>query len=83
MPTRLRSGNKPGSPKTHPEGTCYTRPCECEEDWCMDPGSCEDMESITTEEFEAGAAKAKRYRVKRQARLKNDGASSKPKKNPN
>jgi hypothetical protein len=80
---RHGSGKKPGSTKTHPGGTCTTKPCECEEDWCMGSGSCEDMESISAEAFEAGAAKAKSYRAKRQAQLKNDGAPSTPKKNPN
>lgn len=79
--------NRPGDrtrsrEKTH-DDTCFVAPCPCNEDWCMGPGSCEDMESISSEAFEAGAAKAKSYRVKGQARLKNDGASSKPKKNPN
>ena len=71
---RPRSGNRPVSSSRTSGGTCTTKPCQCEEDWCMGPGSCEDMESISAEAFEAGAAKAKSYRVQRQARLKNDAA---------
>ncbi len=66
-----------GSSKFHrPE--CSDTQCEClpEEFFCADGGSCEDMESITSAQFEAGAAKAKSYRVNRQARLKSGGAAS-------
>lgn len=79
-PRTVREGGRPD--KTH-DDTCFVQPCPCTEFWCMGPGSCEDMESISERAFETGAAKAKSYRVKRQARLKNDGASAKPKKNPN
>lgn len=84
---RPRNGRKPSpSPtKLHPEGNCFALPCPCNEDWCMGPGSCEDMSSISSEKFLEGAAKAKSYRVSRQARLKNGsaaspGASATPKK---
>lgn len=66
-----------GSTKFHrPE--CSETQCEClpEEFFCADGGSCEDMESISRAEFEAGATKAKSYRVSRKARLKNGGAAS-------
>ncbi|HEX7182353.1 MAG TPA: hypothetical protein VF756_10955 [Thermoanaerobaculia bacterium] len=69
------SGIRNISDKTH-DDTCFVQPCPCNEDWCMGPGSCEDMESITSQQFEAGAAKAQSYRVKRQSRLKNNGAAS-------
>ncbi|HYN19318.1 MAG TPA: hypothetical protein VE078_00040 [Thermoanaerobaculia bacterium] len=61
--------------KTH-DDTCFVQPCPCNEDWCMGPGSCEDMESISSSEFEAGATKAASYRLKRQARLRTGGAAS-------
>lgn len=62
-------------------------PCECNEAWCMGPGSCEDMESINQEQFEAGVAKAKSYRTQGQARggkrgAASPGASSTPRKKP-
>jgi hypothetical protein len=66
-----------GSTKFHrPE--CSESQCECQPDelFCADGGSCEDMESISSAQFEAGASKAKSYRVNRQARLKNGGAPS-------
>lgn len=84
-PTVGRS--RPGTGRTGEKGTgitkfhrpeCSNSECEClpDEFFCSGGGTCEDMESITAEAFEAGAAKAKSYRVKRQARLKNGGAAS-------
>lgn len=72
--------------KTH-DDRCFVQPCPCYEEWCTGPGSCEDMESITSQQFEVGVAKAQSYRVKRQSRLKNGsaaspGASSTPRKKP-
>lgn len=73
---RPRNGRVGGNvkPNKRHDNICITEPCPCNEDWCMGPGSCEDMESISAEAFEAGAAKAKSYRVKREARLKNGAA---------
>ncbi|HVR99906.1 MAG TPA: hypothetical protein VMW27_24995 [Thermoanaerobaculia bacterium] len=48
----------------------------CPYDLCFDPGTCEDMEQISADQFTAGANKAKSYRTKRQAQLKKDGGAS-------
>jgi hypothetical protein len=61
------------------DGPCPCKapgPCPCTADMCLDPGTCEDMESISLQQFQAGSAKAKSYRVKRQARLQNGGAAT-------
>lgn len=42
-------------------------PCGGTPEACMGPGTCEDMSSITAQQFEAGAAKAKSYRSSRSA----------------
>lgn len=102
-PRTGRSGNgRPGNgrvgekSKYHseecPDGPCECKaafgPCPCTAQMCLDPGTCEDMASISEAEFKAGVAKAKSYRIKGQARLKNGGAASpaapsNPKKKPN
>ncbi len=68
---RVRRGDAPREKDGKIVGCDYT--------FCMDDGTCEDMETITAGEFEAGAAKAKSYRVKREARGKEGkGAASPP-----
>lgn len=59
---------------TH-DSTCFNPPCPCFDDWCMGDGTCEDMSNISSQEFEAGAAKAESFRVRREGRLKDGGAA--------
>ncbi len=96
-PRTSRSGNGRVGEKNKfhdpdcPDGPCPCKafgPCPCTAEMCLEPGTCEDMESISEAEFKAGVAKAKSYRVKREAKLKNGGAASpgaasNPKKKPN
>ncbi|HKI03409.1 MAG TPA: hypothetical protein VKK31_15635 [Thermoanaerobaculia bacterium] len=84
---RTKDGKKTSSTKFH-DPSCSGQPCPCTWEWCAGPGSCEDMESISAKAFEAGATKAKGYRVKRQERPRlggaaSPGAPSAPKKKPN
>lgn len=84
---RSQNGKKISATKFH-DPSCSDQPCPCDWDWCAGPGSCEDMESISLKAFEAGAAKARSYRVRRQERptqngAASPGASSNPRKNPN
>ncbi len=72
---RAGVGKNGGSTKTH-DPSCGGGPCPCNMDLCWSPGSCEDMEQITRDQFEAGAAKAKSYRTRRQAQVKKDGSAS-------
>lgn len=71
------------------DGPCPCKafgPCPCTAEMCLDPGTCEDMESISEDEFKAGVAKAQSYRLKKQVRLKNGGTATQPsdtKKKPN
>jgi hypothetical protein len=43
-------------------------PCDGTPEACMGPGTCEEMTSITAEDFAAGVAKAKSYRTPKPAR---------------
>ena len=69
---RDRREKAAGFAKTH----CGEPECPCMEEWCMGKGTCEDMETILPAAFEAGAAKAKSYRTKGQARLEKGGATA-------
>ncbi|HEX6900759.1 MAG TPA: hypothetical protein VF789_13620 [Thermoanaerobaculia bacterium] len=94
-PGRPENGRTGEKRKYHdpecPDGPCPCKafgPCPCTAEMCLDPGTCEDMESITEDEFKAGVAKARSYRVKGQAKLKSGsaaspGAAANPKKKPN
>ena len=83
-PSNGRSGNgRAVENKFHEDGCrdgpCPCKafgPCPCTAEMCLDPGTCEDMESISQGEFEAGVAKAKSYRVQGQARSGKRGAAS-------
>jgi hypothetical protein len=55
-----RSKKSPGTARKNT--VCITDPCPCEGDFCYGSGTCEDMESISASQFEAGATKAKVYR---------------------
>jgi hypothetical protein len=83
-----RSPREKSGAATRNDLKCQVDPCPCFEIWCMGDGTCEDMEQIPQAVFEAGAAKAKSYRTKREARLKEGGAAAPgapaaPRKKPN
>jgi hypothetical protein len=89
-PRSGRPGNGRPRNKYHteecPDGPCPCKafgPCPCTAEMCLDPGTCEDMESISEDAFKAGVAKATSYRVKRQAQLKKGAAAPASPKKPN